>query len=550
MRAADLDLLGLLEYSAAGGVVRFAGQRAIILDAVALGLLRKELIDTVGLTVARGVLTRLGFAHGWRMAEGMRDAFPWDEAREWRIAGGRVHMLQGMALVEPGPSGPNAPFAEATWHRSYEAEQHLLHLGRADEPVCWTLTGFASGYMSYVHGVHIYCLEDRCVAAGDTACHIIGRPRGEWGPEIEPALQHYQRDCLDAALVDVTRALKDAEARLREQTLRLREAAGAADEPSGLVARSQGMRRVIDLARRVAKVDATVLITGESGVGKERMARLIHEESPRAEGPFLALNCGAVTETLLESELFGHARGAFTGATTDRAGMFEAASGGTLLLDEIGEIAHSMQVKLLRVLQEREVRRVGESRARPVDVRVLAATNRDLAAEVQAGRFRQDLYYRLRVVELHVPPLRERRDDVLPLARALLARHAARLGGKAKDLAPAAAEQLLRHRWPGNVRELENALERAFVLSEGRIELDDLPEDARGPAPRSPDAASPRDAAAAPGEGPAIRPLADVEREHILRVLATVGGNRAAAAAALGIGTATLYRKLKEYQQG
>src|SRR4051812_35084396 len=194
-----------------------------------------------------------------------------------------------------------------------------------------------------------------------------------------------------------------------------------------MIAKSAAMREVVELARRVAQVDSTVLVTGESGAGKERIARLIHDESPRASGPFIAINCAAIAETLLESELFGHARGAFTGATHDRPGLFEAATHGTLLLDEVGEISPGMQVKLLRVLQEREVRRVGENKSRRVDVRLVAATNRDLAHGVAGGTFRQDLYYRLKVVELHVPALRDRRDDVLPLARVLLADVALRM---------------------------------------------------------------------------------------------------------------------------
>jgi two-component system, NtrC family, response regulator HydG len=285
----------------------------------------------------------------------------------------------------------------------------------------------------------------------------------------------------------------------------------------------------------VARVESTALITGESGAGKERLARLIHEESSRSGGPFVAVNCGAVAETLLESELFGHARGAFTGAERDRAGLFEAATGGTLFLDEIGEISAGMQVKLLRVLQEREVRRVGESRSRAVDVRVVAATNRNLAEDVASGRFRQDLYYRLRVIELRVPPLRERPEDILPLARVFLLETARRMGRKITGFTPRAAEQLLRHAWPGNVREVQNTVEHAVALSSGsRIEVEDLPDELRAALPR-------------PRPTGAVRPLADVEREYILAAVEAAGGNRTRAAGDLGIGLATLKRKLKAY---
>ncbi|MBC7171536.1 MAG: sigma-54-dependent Fis family transcriptional regulator, partial [Polyangiaceae bacterium] len=269
---------------------------------------------------------------------------------------------------------------------------------------------------------------------------------------------------------------------------------------------------------------------------KERIARLVHDESTRAAGPFIAINCGAITETLLESELFGHSRGAFTGAVQDRPGLFEAANGGTLLLDEIGEISPAMQVKLLRALQEREVRRVGENKSRRVDVRVLAATHRNLDLAIAGGTFRQDLYYRLKVVELRVPPLRERREDVLPLARVLLAEAALQMKRKISGLAPLAADQLLRYEWPGNVRELENAMERAAVLARGtRVELEDLPEEIRQALPRP---------VAFVG---VVRPLEEVEKEYILAALALNGGNQTHTAAQLRIGSATLYRKLKSY---
>ena len=331
-------------------------------------------------------------------------------------------------------------------------------------------------------------------------------PVEEWGEAITPHLPYYQKACLDAALAQVTGELRRIERRLR---VRVRSwDRQPTTTPSGLVLESPAMERVLDLARRVAQVDSTVLITGESGVGKERVARFIHDESARTAGPFVAINCGAVPENLLESELFGHVRGSFTGATQDRVGLFEAANGGTLLLDEIGEVPPAMQVKLLRVLQERQVRRVGENRNRAVNVRVLAATNRDLVAEIHAARFRQDLYYRLRVVEIGVPPLRERREDILPLARSFLTSAAGKAGRKMTGFTPAAAHQLLRYAWPGNVRELENAVERAVVLArKSRIDVEDLPPEVGLAVP---DAVILHD----------VRPLADVERDYIRRCCA------------------------------
>jgi transcriptional regulator with PAS, ATPase and Fis domain len=297
------------------------------------------------------------------------------------------------------------------------------------------------------------------------------------------------------------------------------------------------MRRLVDLARRIASVDSTVLITGETGTGKERLARFVHEESGRCKRPFIAVNCGAITETLLESELFGHVRGAFTGATNDRIGLFEAATGGTLLLDEVGEISPGMQVKLLRALQEREVRRVGENISRPFDVRVIAATNSELTKEIKAARFRKDLYYRLNIIELHVPSLRDRREDILPLARILLAEAAERLKRKVLGLSPRAADQLVRYDWPGNVRELENAMERAVAVTRSsRTELEDLPEEVRQAIPVASITES-------------VKPLADIEKDYILAVLGHNEGNQTRTAAQLGIGTATLYRKLKQYKR-
>lgn len=539
MRAADLDHRELLELDPESGVVRFAGQRALLLDAVAMGLLRKYLVENFGVLAARTVLTQFGFAHGWRMAEALKAEFKWESDDEWRRAGIRIHALEGLFRVESG--NPDVLDTKGMmFSASYEAEQHLLHFGRADVAVCWTITGLASGYLSRVNGEETFVLEDRCIGKGDAACHIFARTRAEWGEKRADDLEFFEpkglEECLEISLQRVTETLKAAELKLRERRRALVRVAREIEQPMGIVAQSPAMRRLVDLACRVAKVDSTVLITGESGSGKERIARLVHDESTRAAGSFIAVNCGAITETLLESELFGHARGAFTGATQDRPGLFEAANGGTLLLDEVGEVSPGMQVKLLRTLQEREIRRVGENKNRRVDVRVVAATNRDLAHGVAGGTFRQDLYYRLKVVELHVPALRERRDDVLPLARVLLADSAARMKRKISRLAPAAADQLLRYEWPGNVRELENAMERAVALARGnRVEAEDLPEEVRQAFPRP---------VASKG---AVRPLEQIEKEYILAALELNGGNQTRTAEELHIGSATLYRKLKSY---
>jgi DNA-binding NtrC family response regulator len=540
MRADDLDHKELLELDPQGGVIRFAGQRAILLDAVAMGLLRKYLVENFGITAARTVLTQFGFAHGWRMAEAMKTEFKWDDEGEWRRAGNRIHTLGGLFKVQTEGKDPLSKEGMMLV-TSYEAEQHLLHFGRAEAPMCWTICGLISGYLSRIAGQEVFVLEDRCQGKGDAGCHLFGRTREEWGDARAEELRFYDKsrlsDCLDVSIHRVTETLKAAERKIKEHRQALIGTAPEGSEPVfGIVARSSAMRQVVDLARRVAKVDSTVLITGESGSGKERIARLVHDESTRVAGPFIAVNCGAITETLLESELFGHARGAFTGATHDRPGLFESANGGTLLLDEVGEVSPGMQVKLLRALQEREIRRVGENKNRKVNVRILAATNRDLALGVANGTFRQDLYYRLKVVELHVPPLRERRDDILPLARVLLAGSALWMKRKISGLTPGAADQLLRYAWPGNVRELENAMERAVALSPGtRVELEDLPEEVRQacPIPVATDGT--------------VRPLEVIEKEYILAALSLNNGNQTRTAEQLHIGSATLYRKLKSY---
>jgi two-component system response regulator HydG len=341
---------------------------------------------------------------------------------------------------------------------------------------------------------------------------------------------------LDIVALSLQRAVRHR--RLGTELAALRGA--NAETFEGMVGHSQAMQKVFEVLTRVGPSDATVLISGESGTGKELAARALHARSPRHQRPFLAINCAAIPETLLESELFGHAKGAFTDARSDRPGLFARADGGTLFLDEVGEMPMSMQAKLLRALQERRVRPVGSEKEVSFDVRLLAATNRDLEAEVAAGRFRGDLFFRIHVIELLLPPLRARGGDVLLLAAAQIARHAARLGRPNLRLSHEAANHLLDYDWPGNVRELENCVERAVALVTGdEISAQDLPERVRR--------GNAKQVLIRADEPDELVSLDEMERRYILRVLRVVDGNKKLAAQILGLDRSTLYRKLERY---
>jgi two-component system response regulator FlrC len=310
---------------------------------------------------------------------------------------------------------------------------------------------------------------------------------------------------------------------------------------SEMVAEDPRMVELLSLARKVAATSATILITGESGCGKEVMARFIHRHSPRADKPFVAINCAAIPENLLESTLFGYEKGAFTGAAQSHAGKFEQAQGGTLLLDEVSEMPMPLQAKLLRVLQEREVERVGGHKAIPLDIRIIATSNRDMGEVVARGNFREDLYYRLNVFPLELPPLRERPLDIVPLARHLIGRLGTALGRPGISLSSAAAEQLTRYAWPGNIRELENVIQRAMILSPGdRLEPEHLL------LPKSELAVLQAGKAVSPGGAVNMKTL---ERTHILETLASVGGSRKRAAEKLGMSERTLRYKLQQYRE-
>jgi DNA-binding NtrC family response regulator len=348
----------------------------------------------------------------------------------------------------------------------------------------------------------------------------------------------------------------DEKRRLVRQNASLKDAVSRPSEESqsGFVYRSKAMEGLVGLAENAARADSTVIITGESGTGKDVLARFIHARSLRADSPVISVNCAALPETLFESEFFGHERGAFTGATATKRGLIEAADGSTLFLDEVGEMPLQTQVKLLRFLEEGRFRRVGSTRDRASDVRVIAATNRNLAEDVTSGRFRADLFYRLNVISLHVTPLRMRREDIPALVEHFLALYRERFNRPALDLSDEARRRLDSYDWPGNVRELRNCLERASALATGDlIEADQLL-----PAPELSSEGANSNNASSSNEGSlststssgAPVTLEQLERQHILRVLEGAGGNRERAAAILGISARTLYRKLREYETG
>lgn len=336
----------------------------------------------------------------------------------------------------------------------------------------------------------------------------------------------------------VDRALRHRE--LHRRLFRLEEALGvSAGSDEVLLGNSPPMQRLRDIVRRVADSDVTILITGESGTGKELVARSLHDKSARAAQPFMAVNCAAMPAPLLESELFGHVRGAFTDARSDRVGLFQAAGKGTLFLDEVGELPLELQPKLLRALQEKRIRRVGSNEEIAIEARIVAATNRDLESAVEKGRFREDLYYRLHVVDIPVPPLRQRGNDALLLAQTFISRYSAAARRSVTGLTHPAAQKIVAYGWPGNVRELQNCMERAVTLTSfNEITTDDLPDRVRDYEKPTPSVIDELDA---------FVPMEEIERRYLLRVFEATDGNKSLAAKILGLNRKTLYRKLLRY---
>ncbi len=460
----DGDLRRLVHFSAGDGRIWLAGQRMLLVHAAALGGLRRELIQAIGREQTRRLLLRAGYAAGERDAALARQTRSGAPLFEMFAVGPQLHMLEGAVQVTPVRFEADLQrghyLGVYRWDHSWEVETHLRDFGPQTEPVCWMLLGYASGYTSAFFGHAILYKETACAACGAPHCLIEGRPRGAW-PDGDAMAADYAPDPLLVKLED-----------LQQQVETLRSALEPTDDLGPLVGQSRAFLQGVELLRKAASTKVTVLLTGETGVGKERFARALHTMSARRDKPFVAVNCAALPGELIESELFGTEKGAYTGAAAARPGRFERADGGTLLLDEVGELPLPAQAKLLRVLQTGEVERLGATAARKVDVRVVAATHVDLEAAVGAGRFRRDLMYRLNVYPIRIPPLRERAEDIEPLASHLLQRFAALHGKRVAGFTDRALDAMRQYPWPGNVRELENLIERGIILTNSGQSID------------------------------------------------------------------------------
>ena len=440
------DLADWVFFAPATGRIWFDKQRTLLMHASTFGALRRELIQALGLEPAREVLKRIGYAQGQRDAELVRER--WPAHAPLPGTGPQLHTLEGF-VKSTALGWKTTPelglHSESIWTDSVEADEHVASFGRAAAPVCWTLAGYAEGYASTMRGSPFVMEEVECVAAGHTCCRAIMRPADTGRPEIGGDGKREDQRSVAAA----------------------RGGGPPADgsPAQAIIGTSAPLANARRLLEQVAGTRAAVLLRGESGVGKELFASFLHQRSPRRDRPFVAINCAAIPEHLVEAELFGVERGAYTGATASRPGRFERADSGTLFLDEIGLMSLPAQAKLLRVLQENEIERVGGTRGIRVDVRVVAATNVDLWDEVETRRFRRDLFYRLNVFPIDLPPLRARRNDIPLLIDHFAAFYAGLHGKRVNGLTNAAMEALLRYDYPGNVRELQNLIERGVICA-------------------------------------------------------------------------------------
>jgi len=456
-----------LRFSPETGHIMLFDQRMLLMHGFSLTELRRELVERMGQPMARGMFTRLGYQQGIEDHRRIRESVDGSVETAVRL-GPRLRQMEGYVShtpMEVNVSQERAEFfGDFTWISSWEAEAHLRHFGRSGCPACWMNVGYASAVATSALGKPVLAREVECVAMGHTQCRAVMKTLDLWGSEADDDLQFLQiEDFVDLPRQRTPRRTTPNTANLPKPVSPLQ---------GELVGASSAFNSVVYLLKRVSQADATVLFLGESGVGKERFSRTLHQISKRAQGPFVSVNCAAIPHDLVEAELFGVERGAYTGANSSRPGRFERADGGTLFLDEVGSLSLQAQGKLLRALQEREVERVGGTELIKVDVRVVAATNEDLRKAVETGRFRADLFYRLNVFPVRIPPLRERREDIPLLLNVFVQRYSQRIGKTVPGVTQHALDALWHYAWPGNVRELENMVERAVILADDDAPLD------------------------------------------------------------------------------
>lgn len=456
------DLLSKLHFDTEHGQIWFDEYRMLLMHTSVIGYLRKDLVNMIGIQRTKRFFIRLGYQAGLKDAEVTTKMRPGLNDEQAFMAGPQMHGIRGMVQVSANQLIINKKkkqfYADLNWHNSFEADVHLEQFGPSNEPSCWMLLGYACGYSSYATGMTIIYQEMECKTCGYANCRIIGKPLGEW-ENADELIQFMSPEPMEQELIAL-------QAELYELKKSIYTTSKNDYSMFSSVGQSAAYQRVCDLLKKAAGAKVSILLQGETGVGKEAFARGVHELSQRKEYAFVAVNCAAIPPELVESELFGVEKGAFTGAHQSRVGKFERAHGGTIFLDEVIKLSPRAQAALLRVLQEGEVERVGDSQTRHIDVRVIAATNEDLEQAVKAGRFRSDLYYRLNIFPVQIPPLRERREDLPLLVEHFLNRFEKMYGKQIQGVSEKATDFMQSYAWPGNIRELENLLERAVLLTE------------------------------------------------------------------------------------
>jgi DNA-binding NtrC family response regulator/predicted hydrocarbon binding protein len=544
------DLIARLRHAPETGHIWLDEQRVFMLHSTAYGALRRELIENLGAEIARGLLTRMGHLAGSRDAELAKKIRRESDVVDVFSIGPQLHALEGIVRTVPITVEVDIAkgyfFGDFIWHDSVEDQAHLVDYNIGPEPVCWMQVGYASGYTSAFMGSPILFREIECRSMGNEQCRVVGKPVRDWQDAQEDLRFFNAQPFANRRIVSIPGTSGvSRKSDTESKALRSRY------DQRRLIGISPAFNATCHMINRVARTTTPVLLLGESGVGKEMFARILHETSDNASGAFVAVNCAAIPDTLIEADLFGVEKGAFTGASSSKPGRFERADGGTLLLDEIGCLSLAAQSKLLRVLQEGTFERIGDDRMRTSHVRIVAATNEDLALAVKLGKFREDLFYRLDVFPITVPPLRDRKEDIPILADYFLRNFCDLHQKLVTGFSEEALDALISYQWPGNVRQLENVIERATLLSSegGAIELTSLPtaiashRNVANPDFRQSEAGL---VDGVPGQARTLNPFEENEYVLLKNAIEISRGNLSAVARDLGISRAQVSYRVKK----